>query len=93
MLTLAESQGKGQVCPRDGQRSCAYVDAIEPKDVGPAAYMLSYTWGFTVGDIADALQCYCERNALDPAHTFVDLLPVHQPYSTMFMRGKPRARW
>ena len=29
---MIRPQGKALVCPRDGQRGCAYVDAIDPTD-------------------------------------------------------------
>ena len=38
---LISPRGKGVKCPRDGRLDSAYVDAIEPADVGPATVMLS----------------------------------------------------
>merc|ERR1719193_417723 len=65
-------KGARLVCPRDGNVGCAFVDTLEGSDdAGPATMMLSYTWGYTVGEIVDALAYYCERRGLDPRRTYV----------------------
>jgi tetratricopeptide (TPR) repeat protein len=67
-------RGKGarNSCPRDGRIGSAFVDAILGEDnMGRATHMLSYTWGYTVADIVDALNSYCQKSGLDPKRTYV----------------------
>ena len=73
MMRLVEhmSAGANVTCPRDGRDGTAYCDAIDSCDVGKAQYMLSYTWGYTIGDIVESLSAYCEQNNLDQRRTFV----------------------
>eukprot|EP00931_Biecheleriopsis_adriatica_P028477 TRINITY_DN16968_c0_g1_i1.p1 TRINITY_DN16968_c0_g1~~TRINITY_DN16968_c0_g1_i1.p1 ORF type:complete len:685 (+),score=145.62 TRINITY_DN16968_c0_g1_i1:69-2123(+) len=64
--------GEHSICPRDGNRGCALVDTLEGDDnAGKATVMLSYTWGYTIGDIVASLKCYCNRHGLDPKRTYV----------------------
>ncbi|CAE8606553.1 unnamed protein product [Polarella glacialis] len=53
--------GESQLCPRDKQQGAAYVDSVGygPDDVGLASIMLSYSWGYGIGDIADTLIQHC----------------------------------
>jgi tetratricopeptide (TPR) repeat protein len=67
-------RGKGSLtsCPRDGRLGSAFVDAVHGEDnMGRATHMLSYTWGYRVTDIVDALQSYCLKSGLDPKRTYV----------------------
>lgn len=67
-------RGKGVdvVCPRDGRPGAAYVDAIRgPEAAGPSTHMLSYTWGYAIGDVVGSLVRYCESHGLPPARTYV----------------------
>jgi len=60
------------VCPRDGKPGAAYVDSIRgPEAAGPATHMLSYTWGYAIGDVVGALVRYCEEHGLPLARTYV----------------------
>mmetsp|Transcript_25296 Transcript_25296/g.55045 ORF Transcript_25296/g.55045 Transcript_25296/m.55045 type:complete len:650 (-) Transcript_25296:303-2252(-) len=69
---VIRAKGEGQTCPRDSRPGAAYVDCLHGKDnVGLATVMLSYTWGYTVGDIADCLQSFCITHSLDPKRTYV----------------------
>lgn len=68
---VINSSGEHLVCPRDGRTGSAYVDTIGDEAAGPASYMLSYTWGYKVGQIVDALVAYCERCHLDTRTTYV----------------------
>ena len=65
--------GKNLICPRDGRRGCAYVDAIDDgaHNAGKATHMLSYTWGYVPGKIISSLVEYTKQQGLDPKHTFV----------------------
>eukprot|EP00913_Durusdinium_trenchii_P027665 g25946.t1 len=50
----------------------AYVDGIfGPCHAGPASFMLSYTWGYQVGDIAETLNDFCEKHELKPQEAYV----------------------
>lgn len=70
---VIRGKGKGARCPRDGQPGAAYVDTLQsgPGHAGHAQLMLSYTWGYAVGDIVHTLRSLCTRTGRDPAHTFV----------------------
>jgi len=70
--TVIRPMGEGTRCPRDGQMGAAYVDVLRSRDgAGLAGIMLSYTWGYTVGDIVDALGQYCVDMELEPKRTYV----------------------
>mmetsp|Transcript_22466 Transcript_22466/g.67279 ORF Transcript_22466/g.67279 Transcript_22466/m.67279 type:complete len:666 (-) Transcript_22466:21-2018(-) len=65
-------RGEKVRCPRDGLPGAAYVDAVTGVDhAGPATFMLSYTWGYTIGDIVDSLSAFCERERLNQKSTYV----------------------
>ena len=71
---IIRPRGKGIVCPRDKRPGCAYVDAIaktHPAMVGPSNRMLSYTWGYAVGDVVRSLKDYCTEEGLEPATTYI----------------------
>lgn len=51
-------KGHGKQCPRDMQDGAAYIDCLDENDAGIATHMLSYTWGYMVGDIADSLMLF-----------------------------------
>jgi hypothetical protein len=68
---VIRGQGKDTICPRDGRKGAAYVDAVENGAAGRAQLMLSYTWGYTVASIVDSLVAYCEQRQLDEDNTFV----------------------
>lgn len=64
-------KGAHVLCPRDGLSGSAYVDAIHGiSNAGVASLMLSYTWGNTIGDVADGLLEHCRNNDLDPRTTY-----------------------
>ncbi len=55
-------KGLGVKCPIDGRDNASYVHSLHGKDhVGRATFMLSYAWKYTVGDIIDSLENYCEE--------------------------------
>uniref|UniRef100_A0A7S2VSU8 MalT-like TPR region domain-containing protein n=1 Tax=Zooxanthella nutricula TaxID=1333877 RepID=A0A7S2VSU8_9DINO len=75
--TVIRGRGADAACPRDGRLGAAYVDTLEgPDSVGTASFMLSYTWGYKVGEIVDSLVAYCARRGLDPKRTYVWLCCV-----------------
>ena len=52
--------GETVMCPRDGRVGTSYVDIVDEQGAGPSTHMLSYTWGYTIGDIVDALANWCQ---------------------------------
>jgi len=66
-------RGKGEtaLCPRDGRPGAAYVDCVLDGHAGASTVMLSYTWGYAVGDIADGLENFCKTGGLQEADTNV----------------------
>jgi len=55
-------KGKAQICPRDGEMGSAYVDCVRgSSNVRGATAMLSYTWGYTIGDVLDGLSEHCRN--------------------------------
>lgn len=70
--TVIRPKGKDTLCPRDSRMGAAYVDAIYGvNDAGLATFMLSYTWGYTIGDVVDTLAQHCSDASLDRCNTFV----------------------
>mmetsp|Transcript_176665 Transcript_176665/g.566497 ORF Transcript_176665/g.566497 Transcript_176665/m.566497 type:complete len:528 (+) Transcript_176665:122-1705(+) len=69
---VVQLYGSSHVCPRDGRLGCAFVDLVESENcAGAATHMLSYTWGYSLQSITDALSTYCARSGLDPQRTYV----------------------
>ena len=66
---VIRKKGEQLLCPRDERLGAAYVDALRDGDAGKSEFMLSYTWAYSVGDIADAL-CSFLRN-LDLRSQFI----------------------
>jgi len=63
---------KTEVCPRDGQRGCAYVDTLTERDhVGSANALLSYTWAYRLVSVANALERWTKNFGRDPKRTYV----------------------
>ncbi len=53
---VIRQKGLDVLCPKDGRKGASYVDCLLGEDnVGEATHMLSYTWGYTVGEIVDTL--------------------------------------
>ncbi|CAE7776633.1 eryA, partial [Symbiodinium necroappetens] len=61
-------KGEKLTCPRDNRLGTSYVDAIADGDAGLSNYMLSYSWGYPVGDIADTLSDFFGEESL---HEFI----------------------
>jgi len=69
---LIRRKGADVQCPIDGKKGAAYVHSIsDPDAVGPAEIMLSYAWGYTIGDIVDTLKEYCKKISKDPKDVYV----------------------
>jgi Tetratricopeptide repeat len=65
-------KGLEVICLNDSQKGAAYVDCLAGEDnVGYATHMLSYSWGYTVGDIVDTLVDFCATNDLNPKRTYI----------------------
>lgn len=68
---VIRKKGIDVVCPRDGRPGAAYVDCLQGADeAASASFMLSYTWGYKMGDIMDTLTQYCRDANLDPKRTY-----------------------
>ena len=67
---VIRGKGKDVTCPRDGDLGAAYVDCVPNGQAGPASVMLSYSWGYTAGDIADTLQEFCRTSGRCAKSTF-----------------------
>lgn len=64
-------KGAYRVCPRDGRLGCAYVDAVSGHaNAGLSDFLVSYTWGYTIGDITDTLQAFCSTRACESTSYF-----------------------
>jgi len=69
---LIRRKGADVECPIDGKKGAAYVHSIhDPDAVGTAEIMLSYAWGYTIGDIVDTLKEYCKKISKDPKDVYV----------------------
>ena len=70
---VIRSKGASIVCPRDKKVGAAYSDCLIGDDnVGPATFLFSYTWKYTIRDIIDTLVAFCESNkAMDQKRTYV----------------------
>ena len=69
---IIREKGKDTICPIDGEKGAAYVHILQGVDhVGPVSIMLSYTWGYKIGDIVDVLTNYCETNGLNRKEVYV----------------------
>ncbi|CAB9512394.1 Kinesin light chain [Seminavis robusta] len=66
-------KGASVVCPMDGELGAAYVHSLgdDPDKVGPALFMLSYTWGYAIGSVVDTLSYFCQEQQLDPKRTYI----------------------
>merc|ERR1719329_290276 len=72
--TVIRPRGVATRCPREttGKLGAAYVDCLSGEDnVGLSTHMLSYSWGYEVGDIVDTLVAFCKRKGLDAKRTYV----------------------
>ena len=66
-LGVIRSKGVNTTCPEDSRLGSSYVDALEGEDnVGTANIMLSYSWSYSIQDIASTLVDYCTNHNLDP---------------------------
>lgn len=71
-MGVIRRQSADNTCPIDGKLGSAYVHTLKERDlVGPATLMLSYTWGYEIGQIIDTLNHYCTSNGLDTKRTYV----------------------
>ncbi|CAE7325852.1 unnamed protein product [Symbiodinium necroappetens] len=64
-------RGSNVVCPQTQKLGSSYVDALSgPEHVGNSDYMLSYSWGYQVGDVVSALSHHCQKENHDPKSTY-----------------------
>eukprot|EP00930_Biecheleria_cincta_P009610 TRINITY_DN11138_c0_g1_i2.p1 TRINITY_DN11138_c0_g1~~TRINITY_DN11138_c0_g1_i2.p1 ORF type:complete len:758 (-),score=171.60 TRINITY_DN11138_c0_g1_i2:108-2318(-) len=68
--TVIRPKGPVGPCPRDERDGLAYVDCLKEGDAGIATHMLSYTWGYKIGDIVDSLELFCRSQCLHPEDAF-----------------------
>ena len=57
--------GANVFCPRDGRPGCALVDWIPPDDRREQTHFLSWTWKYTLAEVASALKMF-QQNMEDP---------------------------
>lgn len=79
--TVIRGIGTQIICPRDQRWGSAYVDAVQGIDnAGLANFMLSYSWGYKVSDIADTLSHFCndEEENLSRAYFWICCLCINQ---------------
>lgn len=70
--SIIRPKGEKVKCPRDQEMGAAYVDCIGGEDhAGMSQWMLSYAWGYKVGDIVDTLAAFCRSKELDMARTYI----------------------
>merc|ERR1712166_131952 len=64
--------GLTATCPRDGEPGAAYVDILSGEDnVGIANALLSYSWGYKVQDVVDALAAWTEKEGRSSKETYI----------------------
>ena len=69
---LIRRKGENLIDPNDGRLGASYVDCLSGQDnVGIANVMLSYSWGYSIGDIVDTLDDFCNSKGKDPKKTYV----------------------
>ena len=80
----------GYVKDATASRQCSYVELVRamatatpglyPGAIGPAAAMLSYTWGDRCSDVFGALELWCAgtSRAMDSTHIWICSLCVNQ---------------
>jgi tetratricopeptide (TPR) repeat protein len=69
---VIRDEGSNAYCPIDGKIGAAYVHCLQGEDhVGAATQILSYSWGYTIGDIVDTLSNFCTSHQLDPKRTYI----------------------
>lgn len=69
---VIREKGARVVCPRDKKIGAAYVDCLKGhNNVGPATRMLSYVWGYKLGDIINSLETYCAQTNIDTKETYI----------------------
>lgn len=66
--SVIRKKGEKLICPKDNRLGTSYVDALADGDAGLCNYMLSYSWGYPVGDIADTLSDFFGEESL---HEFI----------------------
>ena len=57
--------GASIICPRDGRPGCALVDWIPPDDRREQTHFLSWTWKYTLAEVASALKMF-QQSMEDP---------------------------
>ena len=57
--------GGNILCPRDGRPGCALVDWIRPDDRREQTHFLSWTWKYTLAEVASALKMF-QQSMEDP---------------------------
>jgi len=68
---LLLKKGLQTCCPLDGKMGSSYVHAVDSSSAGAATAMLSYTWGYAIGDVVDSLREYCLVSSLDTSTAFI----------------------
>ena len=69
---VAKPAGANAICPRDGEIGCAYVDTLRVQDdVGRSVALLSYTWGYKVLSVGNALERWADQVGRNPGRAYI----------------------
>mmetsp|Transcript_87241 Transcript_87241/g.154546 ORF Transcript_87241/g.154546 Transcript_87241/m.154546 type:complete len:921 (-) Transcript_87241:127-2889(-) len=67
-----DSIGRDAVCPRDNEKGCALVDILHAKHRQRCTHFLSWTWGYKLSMVQDALNVWISNDEhLDARDTFL----------------------
>ena len=63
---VIRARSRNVLCPRTQKMGSSYVDSLTGAEhVGRSDYMLSYSWGYEVGDVVAALSNHCDSEHHD----------------------------
>lgn len=69
---VVRAHSASTTCPRDSCLGSAFVDSVlGESNVGAATHMLSYTWAYAIGEIAESLQEWSKSYLLDPKRSYI----------------------
>ena len=67
-----QRKGANKECTIEKRKGATYVHSIKDlKAIRLETIILSYAWGYTIGDIIDTLQVHCKDNVKVPKDVYV----------------------
>ena len=63
--------GREMVCPRDGEKGCAFVDALNYPQKGQANLFCSWVWTYPLATFLDAFDTWATTKGYPTASTYV----------------------